>query len=174
MPDIMVVLGCVSQGLDATSWRQLCRVSEAVLSMTGRVTMRGISRWTNKGGSDRTLQRCFSPPMNWLTLQWMLIRQHLLDPGDTILVAGDHVGVTKSGKNTHGLERVFSSLYGRAVPGRCFLRLSLISFKRRTSSPVVTEQVEKAPVAQKPAQKQSSGQRGRPHGSKHRNRPGGE
>jgi hypothetical protein len=42
--------------------------------------------------------------MNWLTLQWMLIRHHLLEPGDTILAAGDPVVVTKAGKKTYGLE----------------------------------------------------------------------
>jgi putative transposase len=118
MPDIMVVFGCLSQCLDATTLRQLCRVSEAMLSMTGRVTMRGLSRWTTKGGSYRTLQRFFYTPMNWVTLQWMLICHHLLDAGDTILAAGDHVVVTKAGKKTYGLDRFFSSLHGKAVPGR--------------------------------------------------------
>lgn len=170
MPDIMVVLCCLSQCLDATTLRQLCRVSEAMLSMSGRVTMRGISRWTNKGGSYRTIQRFFYTQMSWLTLQWTLIRHHLLDPDDTILVAGDHVVVTKSGKKTYGLDRFFSSLYGKAVPGLCFLTLSLISVKRRTSYPVLSEQVEKAPEAQKPAKEKSTSQRGRPKGSKNRNR----
>jgi hypothetical protein len=170
MPDIMVVFGCVSQCLDATTLRQLCCVSEALLSMTGRVTMRGISRWTNKGGSYRTLQRFFSTRMSWLTLQWVLMRQHLLDPGDTIFAAGDHVVVTKSGKKTYGLDRFFSSLSGQAVPGLCFLRFSLISVKHRTSYPALIEQVAKAPVAQKLPQKQSSRPRGRPKGSKNRHR----
>jgi putative transposase len=170
MLDIMVVLGCLSQCLDATVLRQLCCVSEAIVSMTGRVTMRGISRWTNKGGSYRTLQRLFYTPMNWLTLQWVLIRHHLLDEGDTILAAGDHVVVTKAGKKTYGLDRFFSSLYGKAVPGLCFLSLSLISVKRRTSYPALTEQVDKAPVAQTPPKKPSTGSRGRPQGSKNRNR----
>jgi putative transposase len=170
MPDIMVVFGCLSQCLDATLLRQLCRVSEAMLSMTGRVTMRGLSRWTNTGGSYRTLQRFFYTPLSWLTLQGVLIRHHLLAPEDTILVAGDHVVVTKSGKKTYGLDRFFSSLYGKAVPGLCFLSLSLISVKRRTSYPALTEQVEKAPVAPKPPTKQASGSRGRPKGSKNRHR----
>lgn len=80
--------------------------------------------------------------------------------------------VTKSGKTTYGLERFFSSLYGKAVPGLCFLRLSLLSVTRRTSSPVVPEQVEKACEAAAQAQptKKSSGQRGRPKGSKNRHR----
>src|SRR5207248_9310360 len=48
----------------------------------------------------------------------------------------------------------------------------LLSVKRRTSSPVVTEQVEKACEAAAPAQptKTFSGLRGRPKGSKHRHR----
>jgi putative transposase len=138
--------------------------------MAGRVTMRGLSRWTNKGGSYRTLQRFFSTPMNWVTLQWVLIRQHLLEPGETILAAGDHVVVTKSGKKTYGLDRFFSSLHGKAVPGLCFLSVSLISVTRRTSYPALTEQVEKAPAAQTPPQKTSPGSRGRPKGSKNCNR----
>jgi hypothetical protein len=170
MPDIMVVFGCLSQCLDATTLRQLCRVSEAMLSMTGRVTMRGLSRWTTKGGSYRTLQRFFYTPMNWVTLQWMLICHHLLDAGDTILAAGDHVVVTKAGKKTYGLDRFFSSLHGKAVPGLCFLSLSLISVQRRTSYPALTEQVEKVPAAQQPPKKPSPGSRGRPKGSKNGNR----
>ena len=51
MPDIMSLLACVSQCLDSTTIRQLARVSEAMLSMSGRVTMRGMARWAGKGGS---------------------------------------------------------------------------------------------------------------------------
>jgi putative transposase len=170
MPDIMVILGYLSQCLDATALRQLCCVSEAIVSMTGRVTMRGIARWTNKGGSYRTVQRFFSTPLSWLRLQWVLIRHHLLDDGDTVWVAGDHVVVTKAGKKTDGLERFFSSLSGKAVPGLCFLSLSLLSVKRRTSYPALIEQVDKAPVAQTPPQKTSTESRGRPKGNKNRNR----
>jgi len=58
------------------------------------------------------------------------------------------------------------------VPGLCFLSLSLLSVKRRTSYPVVTEQVEKPceTAAQVQPTKKSRGQRGRPPGSKNRNR----
>ena len=69
---------------------------------------------------------------------------------------------------------IFSSLYGKAVPGLCFLSLSLLSVKRRTSYPVVTEPVDKlleVPVHALPAKKKTpGGSRGRPKGSKNRNR----
>ena len=126
-----------------TTLRQLGRVIEAMLSISGRVTMKGLSRWSSKGGSYRTIQRLFNTPLNWLQLNWLLIRHHLWDGDDVALMSGDHVVVTKSGKTTYGLDRFFSSLYGKAVPGLCFLSLSLLSVKHRTSYPVVTEQVDK-------------------------------
>src|SRR5688572_16039195 len=143
MPDIMVVLACLSQCVPPTPRRQLGRVIEALLSISGRITMKGLSRWSDKGGSYRTIQRLFNTPLNWLQLNWLLIRHPLWDGDEVALMSGDHVVVTKSGKTTHGLDRFFSSRYGKAVPGLCFLSLSLLSVKHRTSYPVVTEQVDK-------------------------------
>ena len=111
------------------------------MSMTGRVTMRGIARWAGPGGSYRTVQRFFNTSISWGMLQWMLIRHHLLDQDDVIVMAGDDVVVTKAGKQTRGFGRFFSSLYGKKVPGLGFLSLSLLSVKRRTSYPVMMEQV---------------------------------
>jgi putative transposase len=172
MPDIMVLFACLSQCLEPTPLRQLGRVIEAMLAMSGRVTMRGLSRWSSKGGSYRTIQRFFNTSLNWCHLNWLLIRHHVLDADDVVLMSGDHVVVTKSGKMTYGLDRFFSSLYGKTVPGLCFLSLSLLSVKRRTSYPVLTEQVEKVceAAAQAQSTKKSKGQRGRPQGSKNRNR----
>jgi putative transposase len=174
MPDIMILLACLSQYVEPTALRQLGRVIEAMLAISGRVTMKGLSRWSGKGGSYRTIQRLFHTPLNWLQLNWLLIRHYLWDGDDVILMSGDHVVVTKSGKTTHGLDRFFSSLYGKAVPGLCVLSLSLLSVKHRTSYPVVTEQVDKllaVPVqATAKKKKPSGGSRGRPKGSKNRNR----
>ena len=172
MPDIMVLLACLSQCVAPTPLRQLGRVIEAMLSMSGRVTMRGLSRWAGPGGRYRTLQRFFNASLNWCQLNWLLLRHHVWDADDVVLMSGDHVVVTKAGKTTYGLDRFFSSLYGKAVPGLCFLSLSLLSVKRRTSYPVVTEQVEKACETAPQAQptKTSGGPRGRPKGSKNRNR----
>jgi putative transposase len=183
MLDIMRIFVCLSQRLSTTELRQLTRVTEALLSMSGRVTMRGLSRWAGQGGSYRTVQRFFSTALDWSQLQWLLIRTHLLDHDDIMVASGDHVVVTKAGKHTHGLDRFFSSLYGQAVPGLCFLSLSLISVKHRKSYPALMEQVEKssevtqsAPAqrAKKKGQDRTKAQpkrhggRGRPKGSKTR------
>lgn len=172
MPDIMLVLTCLSYELDKTSQRRLARIVEAMLSMTGRITMRGLSRWSERGGSYRTIQRWFHTSMNWGQLHWLLVREHLLGEETEWLLAGDEVVVTKSGKKTHGLNRFFSSIYGKAVPGLCFLSRALISVKRRCSyplrlEPVVKEAAQSCPKAAKAGRAKG---RGRPKGSTNRNR----
>jgi hypothetical protein len=70
------------------------------------------------------------------------------------------------------LERFFSSLYGKTVPGLCFLSLSLMSVKRRTSYPVMMEQHNKLHTKepQEGCKQKSPRKRGRPKGSKNQNR----
>lgn len=172
MPDIMLLLSCLSYCLERTTLRRLTKLVEALLSMTGRVTMLGISRWSEAGASYRTVQRFFNTTVSWGKVQWLIIAHHLLDQEDVVLLAGDEVVVTKSGKGTHGLDRFFSSLYGKAVPGLCFLSVSLISVKRRCSYPVMLEPVvkEQSEGCPKTVKAPSSGQRGRPKGRGNRNR----
>ena len=146
-----------------------------MLSMTGRVTMRGIARWAGQGGRYRTVQRFFNTSLSWSMLQWVLIRHHLLDQDDVIVMAGDDVVVTKAGKQTHGLGRFFSSLYGKKVPGLGFLSLSLLSVKRRTSYPVMMEQLAQShtETPREVSKHKSHGKRGRPQGSKNQHRRDG-
>jgi putative transposase len=175
MPDIVIILGCLSQCLDKTSLRQLNSIVPALLAMTGRVTMLGISRWTEKGGSYRTIQRFYNTSIVWLKVNWFFIRHHLPVTAGPILIGGDETVATKSGQKSYGLDRFFSSLYGKPVPGLSFFSLSLISVKERTSYPVMMEQVIKE--AKKPDKKGSgkkvkkqAKKRGRPKGSKNKNR----
>ncbi len=176
MPEIIIVLQCLSQCLDKNSLRQLNSIVPAMLAMTGRVTMLGISRWTEQGGSYRTIQRFYNTSIVWLKVNWFFIRHHLLDQADTILIGADETVVTKSGQKSYGLDRFFSSLYGKAVPGLSFFSVSLISVKERTSYPMMMEQVFKE-KAEKPVKKakgkkvkKQARKRGRPKGSKNKNR----
>jgi putative transposase len=92
-------------------------VTFAMLVMTGRVTMLGMSRWAGKGGSYRTVQRFFyTKAIPWATLFWVFFQRHLHCSDHRYLLAGDEVVVTKAGKETYGLDRFYSSLYGKPVP----------------------------------------------------------
>jgi putative transposase len=95
---------------------QMVIIVEAMLAMTGRVTMLGLSRWTEKGGSYRTVQRFFKEKIEWPMLRWQLIKQHLTGTKSVWLLLGDEVTVTKSGKETHG-------------PGIFFLRFTTSRFR---------------------------------------------
>jgi len=119
MNEITTILNCLHSILDTTTYRQLLIISQTLLVMTGRVTMLGISRWANKGGSYRTVQRFFAKDIPWHSLNWAIASTYLKQSG-VIVIAGDATTVTKSGKKTFGLGRFFSSIYSRAVPGIAF------------------------------------------------------
>ena len=61
MPDMMVLVAGVSQRLEPTPLRERGQGGEAMLSMSGLVTMRSLSHWSGKGGSDRTVHGFFMP-----------------------------------------------------------------------------------------------------------------
>ena len=128
-----------------TTIRQFSRIALALLAMTGRVTMLGISRWTGQGGSYRTVQRFFATVLPWATLFWLFFRTHLFHTDDVYILAGDETVVSKAGKHTHGLDRFFASLAGKPIPGLAFFILSLISIKQRRSFPIALEQVIRTP-----------------------------
>ena len=181
MMNILALLQCLRPCLEATTVRQMSRIIPAILAMTGRMTMLGISRWTEKGGSYRTVQRFFHTVIPWATIFWLFFHHHLYRSEDVYLLAGDESVVTKSGKHTHGLDQFFSSLYGKPVPSLAFFALSLVSLSERRSYPVMVEQVvrtdeEKAAAkakaqARKAKRKQKKkGKPGRPQGSKNRDK----
>jgi hypothetical protein len=138
--------------------------------MTGRVTMLGLARWAGKGGSYRTVQRFFSTVLPWATLFWVFFRQHLYCPEDVYVLAGDEVVVTKAGKPTHGLDRFFSSLYGKPVPGLAFFTVSLVSIQARHAFPLRVEQVVRS-AAEKAASKAKAAAK-KPQGLGAKRRPG--
>src|ERR687895_17232 len=59
MIDILALFQCLQPLLAATTLKQFSPIAFAMLVMTGRVTMLGMSRWAGKGGSYRTVQRFF-------------------------------------------------------------------------------------------------------------------
>lgn len=176
MFDILTLLECLVPEIKVTTMRQLSRIIMAMLVMSGRVTMLGISRWAGTGGSYRTVMRFFHTVIPWATVFWVFFRRHLLSPNDVYLLAGDEVVITKAGKKTHGLDRFFSSLFSKPISGLSFFTLSLVSVEQRHSFPIQIEQVIKSDVEKnsispipevKPQEKRG---RGRPKGSKNKNK----
>lgn len=177
MPQIIALFQCIEQVLNKTTLRQLTKVVTAMLPMTGRVTMLGISRWCEQGGSYRTVQRLFNTTILWRQLNWQLIKQHLWDGETELLLAGDETFVTKSGSKTYGLDRYFSALQRRTRRGLAFFAISVVNPEKRLSSVVRLAQVSRKhstnsrsrPKTKQPAGK-SGRKGGRPKGSRSKNR----
>lgn len=176
MPDIVALLQCFQPCLTATTVRQFSKIIVAMLAMSGRVTMLGISRWAGRGGSYRTVQRFFYTVLPWATLFWVFFRQHLHRADDVYLLAGDEVVISKAGDQTYGLDRFFAGLQSRVIPGLAFFTLALISTQERRSFPVRVEQVVRSQAEKTASQAKTAAKRalkptaprkrGRPKGSK--------
>ena len=98
--EILSLFACFSPLISTTSIRQLAIIAEAVFSMTGRVTMLGISRWARRGGSYRTVQRFFATSFLWTALHVQFVESHLFNASHEYILAADATTVTKAGKTT--------------------------------------------------------------------------
>jgi len=150
-----------------TELKRLRQIVLAVLCMTGRVTMVGLSRWTENGGSYRTIQRWFTSKVEWGALLWAVVEAHLIKQGGTYLLAVDEVVVSKAGKMTHGVGRFYSSIAGRPIGGLSFVAASLVDVGQRRAYPVQVEQRLPTPKPGKVVSESVKRGRGRPKGSKH-------
>lgn len=153
----------------------MSRIITAMIAMSGRITMLGISRWAGTGGSYRSIQRFFYTSIPWAQVYWDFFKGSLMKREEVYLLVGDECVVTKSGKKTYGLDCFFSNLLKRAIPSLSFFTLALVNVKERRSYPISIQQTirsreEKANnLIKKQARKAKTEgvkrKRGRPKGS---------
>jgi len=145
MAEILALLQNLAPLLEPTTFRQLSQVLFGMLVISGRITMLGLSRWTEQGGSYRTLQRLYHSVLPWKAIHWLFFRKRLWKPDEEYIIAGDEVVVSKAGKETHGLDRFFSGLQQRVIPGLSFFAFSLVNVREERSYPLqVTQMVKSA------------------------------
>ena len=177
--NIVALLQTLSPRLSKTDIRRMHLIVQAMLSMTGRVTMLGISRWSGKGGSYRTIQRFFKTKIAWLDVFFLFFKEHLFNIQSEYFMVGDESVITKSGKQTFGLDRFYSGLLQKVVKSIAIFSLSIVSVEERHSYPLQVEQVlrtdtEKEAAKKKNAKKTKKKNKpekkkpGRPKGSKNR------
>jgi putative transposase len=181
MPKILALLQNIAPLVSKTTLRQMSQVIHGMLTASGRITMLGLSRWTEKGGSYRTIQRFYGSELPWKAMHWLFFRTQLLKPADPYIIAGDEVVVSKAGKETYGLDRFFSGIQQQVISGLSFFAFSLVNVNEEHSYPLQMTQVvrnaaEKAAskakreakrAAPKTAEKRK---RGRPKGSKNQSK----
>ena len=182
MPDILPILLRLSPILSTTTCRRLHRILLAMLSMPGRITQLGISRWTEAGGSYRTVHRFFHTPIDWLAVQWRFFQLSREGEDGVFLLAGDETPVSKAGKQTPGVGWFFSSVVGKAIPALAFFSIAIVNVKTRQAFSLSTEQVIRTPEEKELTKKRKDLRkkrsqnlapkkpRGRPLGSKNKNK----
>jgi hypothetical protein len=173
MPEIVALLQAIAPVVSSRVLKQMSHVIYGLLISSGRLTMLEISRWTECGGSYRTIQRWYHSKFVWLQIMWILFMSQLWQVGHEYIAAGDEVVIGKAGKETFGLGRFFSSLQQRVIPGLSFFAFSVIDVNERQSYPIQVSQIVKPagektkPDKQKPV-KRAKHPRGRPKGSKNK------
>lgn len=180
MTEILALLQNIAPLLEKTMFRQMSQVIFGMLVASGRITMLGLSRWTEKGGSYRTIQRFYHSVISWKVIQWLFFRKCFLKTEDEYIIAGDEVVVSKAGKKTFGLDRFFSGIQQQVIAGLSFFTFSLVNVREEQSYPMQTTQMVKsaeekaASKAKAEAKKiQKTGEpkkRGRPKGSKNKDK----
>ena len=170
MTEILALLQNIAPVVSPTILLQLSHVLYGLLITNGRITMLEISRWTERGGSYRTLQRLYHTPLLWLQIQWVFFTSQLQKADHDYIAAGDEVVFGKAGRETYGIGRFFSSLQNRVIPGLSFFTFSVIDVTARQSYPLQVVQMVKEKGERKP-EKEKAVQGaprpvGRPKGSK--------
>jgi len=178
MAEILALLGNIAPLLEPVNFRQMSRIIFAMLAISGRITMLGLSRWADKGSSYRTIQRWYHTVLPWEMLHWLLFVKCLLKVSGEYIIAGDESVIGKAGKETYGLDRFFSGLKKQVIAGLSFFVFSLVSVEEEHSYPLEIHQIVKsaeekaASKAKKEIQKakkaEGKSKRGRPKGSKNK------
>lgn len=180
MTEILALLETITPLFEKTTFKQMSWIIYAMLASGGRITMLGLSRWAEKGGSYRTIQRFYHTQIPWAALQWKFFQSRFLELGDEYIAAGDESIVSKAGKQTYGLDRFFAGLQQRVIPGLSFFAFSLVNVREEHSYPLQIMQTVKS-VEEKAASKakveakknkvaQEKKKRGRPKGSKNKDK----
>jgi len=180
MNEIITLISCISDLLEKKNFNKFQIIIQAILTMRGRITMKGLSRWSEHGGSYSSINRFFHSEIDWLSINWIFIKNHLINLG-TFLLVGDEVVITKSGTETFGIDRFFSSIQNQVVKSISFLNISLVSVATRKAYPLLSEQILKenkegcvkdktTHTENAKSNKKTRKKRGRPKGSKNKNR----
>src|SRR3970282_2949505 len=100
MTEIVALLQNIAPIFSATILKQMSQVIYGMLITNGRMTMLEISRWTEAGGSYRTIQRWYHSKLPWLQILWILFTSQLWEAGHAYVAAGDEGVFGKAGEET--------------------------------------------------------------------------
>ena len=179
MIDMLYILSLLDFPQEFSYPRQLAKIIKGIYNISsGGVTQKNISRQTaSMGLGYRSVQRFFSSQINWVALSISIVLYLFPELGERVfLLALDEVVEGKSGKQTHGIGRFFSSIAGKPIRSVCYHVCSLIDVSSGKSLVLNFEQryqeekkkKESTKQAEKKRAKSAKKKAGRPKGSKNK------
>jgi putative transposase len=102
-----------------TVLKQMSQVIYGLLISNGRITMLEVSRWTEVGGSYRTIQRWYHSQLIGLQIMWILFTSQLWKAGHEYIAAADEVVFGKAfiTVNENGGDHPFEAFINTAEAG---------------------------------------------------------
>lgn len=117
------ILTILNEKLNTTNLRNFGIIVESILGISDRVTMQSISRMSSL--SYRTIQRFYAlKEIDWKSIQLLIFIHFFHNKEHTYLLAADETVEKKAGKQTHGHNKFYSSLYQKVISLVSFLAIS--------------------------------------------------
>lgn len=112
------------------AWQRqfLAELFQVLLRMRGRVNFTNMARYS--AFSEQTFRRHFRKAFRWVTLNLTILRLRR-HPGEPLIGVFDCTFVPKSGTESYGLDRFFSSAAGRPKRGQEVSILGVVATKSR-------------------------------------------
>ena len=155
MPNLLEILKVLSPTFSQTNITKLSEIALSILCLSVSVTTRSIGRVSNL--SLRTIERFYSQALlPWLLIRVLLFKHFFYKTSILFLLAGDETTQKKAGKSSFGINRFYSSIFGKPIRSVSFLGISLINTQTGKSSILSIKQLikpEKSDSSSSPAQK---------------------
>ena len=143
MKTIVETLSVLSSELSYSNLRILSEICKGIFRLGGKVTGLNISRYTDKGGSYRNIQRFFLVNINWLRIRMLLFSSFLYSVGEIFIMAADECTEGKAGKFTFGIGYFYSSISQKVIRSISFLHIAFLSVNNHDSYSVAVKQITK-------------------------------
>jgi hypothetical protein len=166
--NILEIITNSSKELSKKLTKKLSIISETILTMNGRITMVGISRWT-ENLSYKTVERFFDEKINWIKINFELMKLEI--ESENLLII-DEVIVPKSGKSTYGIGKFYSTIQKQPISSIAFSAISIVNIEKERSFPLFIKQIFPTTIKKEEESKSKDNQpkkRGRPKDSKNKN-----
>ena len=101
-----------------------------LMSLVGKANFRNMSRFSIY--NERSFARWYRRGFDFLSMNTMMLKEHLIQPEDELIAVHDASFVSKSGKHTEGLGKFYSGCAGKVLKGLESSGLGIVNMSHNT------------------------------------------